>query len=429
MVSTAPAQTTKAGDSPVQAISKPSGGQGRLAPNQFSDEECRDYALAVVNAAGSGNRAAFTAQIDWDALFDASLVNLALSDQQLQEFKKGLKSSIDSDTGFAAQLVKNSQQGGKFDFLRTRRNHGRQVVLFRMIQPSETGGVGYFEFVPKRFADGKIRAVDLYVFSTGEFISTTLRHALLPVIADLSRNFLSKLVIGEQAYVKDFPKLTNVTALINQGKMQEALAIIKGMQPETQKMKLFLLIRLRAVQSGDEKEYAAVLEDFRNLYPKDPCLDLLLIDYHTMKKDFPQALESIDRLDKAVGGDPHLNVVRAGISEKSGDLAAAARFAGLAMEQEPTLLTAYFTAIGISLKAAKYDETLAGLKALDQKFKMQFNDMKTVLEYAGFVKSPQYPQWLSYLAQKGKPQQPKKSQSNSGVGKSRMSAPTGKSNN
>jgi hypothetical protein len=236
-------------------------------------------------------------------------------------------------------------------------------------------------------------------------------------------------VIGEQAYVKDFPKLTNVTALINQGKMQEALAIIKGMQPETQKMKLFLLIRLRAVQSGDEKEYAAVLEEFRNLYPKDPCLDLLLIDYHTMKKDFPQALESIDRLDKAVGGDPHLNVVRAGISEKSGDLAAAARFAGLAMEQEPTLLTAYFTAIGISLKAAKYDETLAGLKALDQKFKMQFNDMKTVLEYAGFVKSPQYPQWLSYLAQKGKPQQPKKSQSNSGVGKSRMSAPTGKSNN
>ncbi len=310
-------------------------------------------------------------------------MNLALSDQQLQEFKKGLKSSIDSDAGFAAQLVKNSQQGGKFDFLRTRRNHGRQVVLFRMIQPSETGGVGYFEFVPKRFADGKIRAVDLYVFSTGEFISTTLRHALLPVIADLSRNFLSKLVIGEQAYVKDFPKLSNDTALINQWKMQEALAIIKGMQPETQQV----------------------------------------------KKDFPQALESIDRLDEAVGGDPHLNVVRAGISEKSG-VAAAARFAtGLAMEQEPTLLTAYFTAIGISLNAAKYDETLAGLKALDQKFKMQFNDMKTVPEYAGFVKSPQYPQWLSYLAQKGKPQQPKKSQSKSGVGKSRMSAPTGKSNN
>jgi hypothetical protein len=81
--------------------------------------------------------------------------------------------------------------------------------------------VGYFELVPKRSPDGKVRAVDLYVFSSGEFISTTLRHAILPVIADQSRSFLSKLVIGEQAYVKDFPKLSNVTALINQGKMQE----------------------------------------------------------------------------------------------------------------------------------------------------------------------------------------------------------------
>jgi hypothetical protein len=72
-------------------------------------------------------------------------------------------------------------------------------------------------------------------------------------------------------------------------------------------------------------------------------------------------------------------------------LAAAARFAGRAMEQEPTLRIAYFTAEGISMKAGTYDETLTLLKSLDQKFKMQFNDMKTIPEYAGFVKSPQYP--------------------------------------
>jgi hypothetical protein len=251
----------------------------------------------------------------------------------------------------------------------------------------------------------------------------------LPIVADQSRGFLNKLVTGEQAYLKDYPKLLNVAGLINLGKMQEALTIIKGMQPETQKQKMVLLNRVRAAQSSDEKEYTAVLEDFRNLFPKDPCLDLLLIDYYTLKKDFPQAIESIDRLDKSVGVDPYLNVIRAGISEASGDLTGAARFAARAMDQEPTLLPAYFAAVGISMKAAKYDETLTLLKALDQKFNMQFNDLKTVPEYAGFVKSPQYPQWLEYLAQKGKPQQPQKSQSKSGVGKGRMRAPTGKSNN
>ena len=103
-------------------------------------------------------------------LFDATvMVNLALSDQQLrQELKTGLKNGIDSDTGLTGQLVKNSQQGGKIDFLRTRQNHGRQVVpLFRMIQPSaDWWGSDTLNLFPKRFADGKIRAaVDLYVFS------------------------------------------------------------------------------------------------------------------------------------------------------------------------------------------------------------------------------------------------------------------------
>ena len=317
-----------------------------------------------------------------------------------QELKSGLKSGIDSDTGFTGQLVKNCQQGGTVDYLRVRQNHGRQVVLFRMIQPIETGGVGYFEFVPRRSADGKIRAVDFYVYSSGEFISATLATALLPIIADQSRSFLSKLVTGERAYVKDFPKLTNVTALINQGKMADALAVIKGMQPETQKMKIVLLNRLRAAQSSDEKEYSDVLEDFRQLFPKDPCLDLLLIDYYTLKKDFPQAMESIDRLEKTVGGDPYLDVLRAGISDAKGELTEAKKFADHAMQEEPTLVPAYFTAVSISMKAGKFEETLGLLKALDQKFKMQFNDLKAVPEYAGFVKSPQYPQWLDYLAKR-----------------------------
>jgi hypothetical protein len=45
------------------------------------------------------------------------------------------------------------------------------------------------------------------------------------------------------------------------------------------------------------------------------------------------------------------------------------------------------------------------------------------------VKSPQYPQWLEYLAQKENPQQVKKSQSKPAVGKNRMRAPKAKSKN
>ncbi len=80
--------------------------------------------------------------------------------------------------------------------------------------------------------------------------------------------------------------------------------------------------------------------------------------------------------------------------------ASALKFAKRAIEEEPTLLRHISTLIGISMKEEKYDETLATLKKQDQTFTMTYEDFKTVPAYAGFVKSPQYQQWLQYLAQK-----------------------------
>ena len=214
------------------------------------------------------------------------------------------------------------------------------------------------------------------------------------------------MLTSERDYVKDLPKLPGIATLINEGNHQEALAQLKTLGPDTKKEKSILLIRIRAAQASDEKEYTEVLEEFRKLYPKDPCVDLLSIDYYTLKKDYPKALASIDRLDKAVGGDPYLNVLRASLSELGADLPSALKFANRTIEEEPTMLNAYFYSIGISLKAEMYDETLATLKKQDQTFKMTYNDLKTVPEYAGFVKSPQYQQWLDYLAQKNSGQKP-----------------------
>ena len=68
-----------------------------------------------------------------------------------------------------------------------------------------------------------------------------------------------------------------------------------------------------------------MLEDFRKYYSQDPCLDLLLIDYYTLKKDYAQAIPCVDRLDKSVGGDPYLNVLRAASTSAAGHLNEACR--------------------------------------------------------------------------------------------------------
>jgi hypothetical protein len=387
--------------------SKPAAGPGAVgkvvAKSKLSEQDCRAYALQVVTAIGSGNIASLNSLIDWDSLFETMMKGMEITARTRENLTLGLKKGLNGESSFSGQVVKNSQQGGTFSFLRTRENHGRQVILFRLIQPAETGGSAYFEFVPEKSADGKIRATDFFVFSSGDFFSTTLRRAVLPIIANESRTFLDKLLTGERDFVHDLPQFSQAGELVSQGKMKEALALIGGMRPETKKQKVVLLMRLRAAQQVDEKEFTTTLDDYRMLYPKDSGLDLLSIGYYTAKKDYARALECIDRLETAVGGDPYLNVTRAAINDLQGKYEVSRRLARGAVEKEPTLVPAYLELLGVSVMQKNHDDTLAMLKEIDQKLRLQMNDLTKIPTYGDFVKSPQYKEWLKYLDQKKKP--------------------------
>jgi lipopolysaccharide biosynthesis regulator YciM len=125
-----------------------------------------------------------------------------------------------------------------------------------------------------------------------------------------------------------------------------------------------------------------------------------LVDYYILKSDYAHANGCIDRLDKAIGGDPYLNVLRAGLGAVTSDFKAAREFVDRALKEEPGLVPGYFALLDISLQEKTYKEALDLLKTLDQTFKIKFSDLATEPDYAGCVKSPQYQEWLKYLAQK-----------------------------
>ncbi len=380
------------------------------AKGALSEAECRAFADTVAKAIATGDQAKLNGLIDWDAFFKRISMGWDIPAKASQDTLSGLKEGMQQPTGVTGQLIQNSKQGGSFSFLRTRQNHGRQVILFRMLKPSSEGGFNYMELVPQRSADGEVRMSDIYVYLSGEFLSATLRRALLPIISSGSRTFLDKLLTGEKDYVKDFPKWTQATQLLNQGKFKEALTILKALSPETQQQKLVLLMRLRAAQAVDEKEYGEVLEDFEKFFPHDACLDLISIDSYVLKKDFAGAMKAIDRVDRSLDGDPYLNVMRANMCEAQGNLQEAKRLAQKAVDQEPTLLLAHQSVLGYAVALKDHDETLAQLKSLDQTFQMTFNDLTKIPAYSDFVKSPQYQKWLDYLKKKGQPAKPSRNQ-------------------
>ena len=156
-----------------------------------------------------------------------------------------------------------------------------------------------------------------------------------------------------------------------------------------------LILRLQAALNiNDDGEYLRAIEDCRAKMPDDPSVDMISIDYYYMKKRFKEAVDAVDRLDRAVEGDPYLRTLKAGVHAEQGDLAAARADLKAAMEADPGLIDAYWGLIGVTLKDDNYDETLKTLRTIRDRFQVDPGDLTAVDLYKGFVASPQFQEWL-----------------------------------
>src|SRR5262249_43369337 len=165
--------------------------------------------------------------------------------------------------------------------------------------------------------------------------------------------------------------------------------------PESlKKDKTVMLNRLRASQAASDDVYQEALEDYTRLFPGDPSIDLQSIDANLLKKKYDDAIACVDRLDRAVGGDGFLDSIRSNIKLTQGDLEAAKTFIEKAIAANPENIDFYWQRVGISLKENNFDNTLKYLNAVEEQFHPEFDDLSQIDDYAGFVKSPQYQEWL-----------------------------------
>ncbi len=358
-----------------------------------SEEEARKFAESFEKAILSGDEAAANQLIDWDALIATSIAGIEAPEAAGKSFAETLKSVVTQHNPPLRKIIEIVRGGGTYQLLRVRARNKNRTALFRLVHPGEAG-LNYHELTLARRPDGRVCAVDLYVYLSGERLSQTFRREFIKLGAHLQRGFLEKLVGADQEHVRSLPKIQRMIDDSNAGKNQEALNAFRELPLVVQKEKTVLLIRLFTAQAVSEDEYSAAIEDFRKQYPHDACIDLISIDGYALLKRYAEAIACVDRLDKAVGGDPHLNVLRAGAHFKAGDYAAAKADARRMIKEAPEDRAGYFALVSIALEEHKYDETLTALRAVKKKFHPQFHDLTKVPKYDGFVKSPQYKEWL-----------------------------------
>ncbi|HZP61261.1 MAG TPA: hypothetical protein VFB27_13150 [Opitutaceae bacterium] len=332
----------------------------------------------------------------------ASFDNFALADRVMQGMELSQSDAIElRNTMLHGDLLRNFATIHRAHFLRVVQRQGGGRALLRV---HFARGIDYLEFICVRQPNGKPMWVDLYTYSAGDTLSSVMRAACLPIIAEGNKNILERLSGEESSYVKHLSEINRVAPLYQANKFAEAAAVLKQLPPDLQTNRTVLMARLRVMKKVDDAEYLKVIEDWERAYPNDPALAMIAIDADILRKDFSGALRAVDTLDRLVGGDPYQDGVRATIYLAEKNYPAAKLAAAKALRADPTLTLPYDVLLDTSLAEENYNDTVKILEDFAHIFPAA--DMATAIgkspEYAKFRLSSQYAEWIKRRSPAGR---------------------------
>jgi tetratricopeptide (TPR) repeat protein len=350
----------------------------------------QEFAERIEKAVYNRDTAAFAALIDWDHMSDRALDSFSLEGEQRSGIRRRFLSAIHQQGGVPSQIMHSLGQEGTFELLRLHERSGQPYALFRL---NSDVGLNYHDY---RLAirDGAAIASDIYIFIAGEHVSETMRRTLVPVVAQINKSWLQKLAKSDRAFIDEFEKFAEINQHLLRGDGPAAMRVYDSMSKELKELKPALIVRHQAASLIGEQELTAAYRAFKEAFPEDDALVLLSIDALLVAGKHDQALESIEYLDRSVGGDPYLNVVRSNVNLLKGDREAARDYIELAIEQDPDILASHWHLLSLMLKLNDHQRVYDALHEMEERFDVEWVDIREIEDYAEFVKSEQGKKWL-----------------------------------
>jgi hypothetical protein len=381
---------------PARAVSGATGASSPaiVAPPvaDFSDEECRVFAAELERALEVGDLATAGRLIDWDTLLDTSLSGLS-SPEQPHKVIAGIRASAaTSKEQLLNNVISQIKQGGSYKFVRVRQGADGKRIQFRLLMAE--GGLNYHEIVVGR-KEGRPIGIDMYVCTSGELLSQTLRRMAVLGLSVSDTSVLKRLQGTDSEFSRHAGDCVEMIKSFKEQRFGDCLAAYERLSPSLKREKAFMLIQIFASSSISDEMYIAAIDRFRAAHPDEACIDLIAIDSYMLKKDYQSALQAVEQLDKAVGGDPYLRMMRGNIYFAANEFQDAEREALQAIAEDAGLVDAWWIRINVSMKQRAFGRTAELLTKIQQELNVEIADLTTIPEYAEFVKSDEYQKWLA----------------------------------
>jgi hypothetical protein len=234
----------------------------------------------------------------------------------------------------------------------------------------------------------QVRLSDIYSVTEGDWLSS-----LLASRTDAMNDAGRALESGDQ--------LLKSRELQRDGKYAEALAVIDALPPAVRTSRMVQMQRLSVADRISSAQYMQALDEIATLFPADPSVAFVEVAGASLHGDYDAALANIDIVDKAVGGDPFQDAIRANmylLRRKPGDLELAAARADAAIAAEPTLAKGWWSRLGIAVARKQYALAIETIQHIEGYLHVAVTDewLHAQPDFADFVASPEYAAWRSH---------------------------------
>lgn len=282
---------------------------------------------------------------------------------------------------------------GTYHFLRMLPTHPPRA-LFRL---ASDDGLNYHELYLAKDANGHISITDVYLYVSGERMSSQARRNYIAGSLSADRGVWDLLLGSESAYIESVPKIEEAAKCLTE-EPERALQIIDALPSEVQAMTEILMIRVRAASNLSEDQYGTAMANLFESHPNSASLDLMIIDHYLLRGKFDAALACIDRIDLRVK-DPYLDILRGGILLQSGNAEAARKLLMGVAERDPRIEYEALWAIqDLALKTQDHELMLNTLMKLADEYSVEFENLADYEALKAFVASPQYAIWVKRVA-------------------------------
>ena len=337
-------------------------------------QEAEAFGREFVKHIAPCNATEIDARIDRDLLVGRALAKRVVSKREAEAFKRGLGGI---GTILCRQL--DTQQNVAASYLRSQQIDGAPRPLVRLLQD---GALNYYELELDKRA-GKVLVADLSMYTAGERMSD-----LLGTMLDLVAESRGELKAAE---------MKRVTEHANAGEWQQAYDGFKKLPEAFRKSKPLRLFEIQITAELGDEHYLAAMEDYAKAFPGDPSLSLVQIDRAVLRKQYDDLLRYVDDLDRRVGGDPYLDVLRADAYRGQGKAAEALDTAARAAKLAPDLVAAWWSLLTQQAASERYADAIPTLEILRDRFQQDVSADAIGIDerFGGLVASSEYKAWAA----------------------------------